>query len=100
MTDYAVDMDVVRRCMLRGSATSDMDMLGVVSPVQRCMLVAKAVHNTRVISRQMNSLIESSEIINALIQEATKRRDGPHGAPTLYPETYSPTKRALVPQGS
>lgn len=77
-----LDLDVVRRCMLRGAITVDLDAVATANPVGRCMLVAKALHASAQACDETRSMLEGSRIMEALKNEAIERQTGRRVLPT------------------
>lgn len=71
-----IDLDVIRRCMLRGNITLDIDALVTNSPVDRCKTIARFVFKASQHSREVSSLVESSGIMDQIKREAYRRQGG------------------------
>lgn len=98
--DFSIDMDVIRRCMLRGSITMVVDQVVAAAPVNRCMLVAKALHQAGRSDTRMRAIIHDGGIIDSLRKEAVLRQGGYNIFATLFPvaaEPVEPTQLAASP---
>lgn len=83
MINLSADLDVIRRCMLRGSITADLDAIVTVNPVARCMVIAKALHVASSFSHEMEMLVSENGLISSLRDEAMRRKTGNMHQPAL-----------------
>lgn len=81
-------IDAVRRCMLRGSITVEIDSIVTASPVNRCMIIAKALHVSAGQSADMLQIVNSSGIMDGLRQEALLRKNN-DASPILLAPLYA-----------
>lgn len=90
MNSPSIDLDVIRRCMLRGSITAELDMLVTATPVGRCMIIAKALHKASGSCAFVEDFVNESGIMAALKQEALFRQTGAlHSAPLTVSDKVS-----------
>lgn len=74
-----VDLDIVRRCTLRAPIALDLDRLATAPATQRCLIVAKAVHETIVNEPQLRGDLEASGLMEWLRSESVRRTKGEVG---------------------
>lgn len=95
MSSPTIDLDVIRRCMIRGSITADLDMLVTANPVGRCMIIAKALHKASASCAFVEEFVNESGIMAALKQEALYRQTGTsHPAPLTVSDKISHQKES------
>jgi hypothetical protein len=73
---FNIDLDVVRQCMLSSDIAFDLDSLVMAPPMNRCMIVAKALHVAAQSSPKLHALISESAILESLKKEAISRKSG------------------------
>lgn len=77
MSDVAfLDFDVVRKCMLRGAISLDLDQIVTASPVGRCIVLAKALVAAGKASPEMQALMDRQGVMAALKAETLSRQSG------------------------
>lgn len=86
-----IDLDAIRRCMLRGSISLEIDSIVTATPVNRCMLMAKALHAAGSSSSEMQHIIDHSSIMHGLRQEAMARKTN-DGSGKALPALYAPAQ--------
>lgn len=77
MSDIALrveGLDAIRKCMLRGNISLELDSLAAAPPVNRCILVAKALHSACTQSADMREIVEESNVMESLKNEAILRK--------------------------
>jgi hypothetical protein len=76
MQSECVNLDPVRRCMLREPVAAALDLLASASPANRCLIVAKVVHEASRHDAALADYVEQSGIMEQLRQEAMRRTTG------------------------
>lgn len=81
MTDTStLQLDSVRRCMLLEPIAGDLDVLVTAEPVNRCMIVARAIHGASQESEAVRGEGQASAILDAMRREAMRRTTGEQDA--------------------
>jgi len=71
-----LSLDAVRRCMLMAPIAADLDVVTTAEPVNRCMIVAKVLHEAGQEDEAVMAEVQSRGVLEALRSEAILRKTG------------------------